>query len=70
MQNAGLATGLALTMGKITTAGLAPAVFGPVMNVNGSCLASWWHNHLPKENVSGTKDPRGAKQVANADIIS
>jgi BASS family bile acid:Na+ symporter len=47
MQNAGLASGLALTMGKIATAGLAPAIFGPVMNVNGSCLASWWHNHLP-----------------------
>jgi len=52
MQNAGLATGLALTMGKIATTGLAPAIFGPVMNVNGSCLASWWHNHLPKENAS------------------
>lgn len=52
MQNAGLATGLALTMGKIATAGLAPAIFGPVMNINGSCLASWWHNHLPKETTS------------------
>lgn len=52
MQNAGLATGLALTMGKIATVGLAPAIFGPVMNINGSCLASWWHNHLPKEKVS------------------
>ena len=51
MQNAGLATGLALTMGKITTAGLAPAIFGPVMNVNGSSLASWWHNHPPKEKT-------------------
>src|SRR5205814_6174253 len=48
MQNAGLASGLALTMGKIATAGLAPAIFGPVMNVTGSSLASWWHNHLPK----------------------
>jgi BASS family bile acid:Na+ symporter len=56
MQNAGLATGLALTMGKIATAGLAPAIFGPVMNVNGSCLASWWHNHLPKENASGKEE--------------
>lgn len=45
MQNAGLATGLALTMGKMATVGLAPAIFGPVMNVNGSSLASWWHNH-------------------------
>lgn len=52
MQNAGLATGLALTMGKMATAGLAPAIFGPVMNVNGSSLASWWHNHLPKETSS------------------
>jgi len=51
MQNAGLATGLALTMGKITTVGLAPAIFGPVMNVNGSSLASWWHNHPPKEKT-------------------
>lgn len=51
MQNAGLATGLALTMGKMATAGLAPVIFGPVMNVNGSSLASWWHNHLPKDTV-------------------
>ena len=28
--------GLALTMGKIATVGLAPAIFGPVMNVTGS----------------------------------
>ena len=55
MQNAGLATGLALTMGKIATVGLAPAIFGPVMNVNGSCLASWWHNHLPKEEIAKEK---------------
>lgn len=56
MQNAGLATGLALTMGKIATAGLAPAIFGPVMNVNGSSLASWWHNHLPKEKLADEKE--------------
>ena len=49
MQNAGLASGLALTMGKLATAGLAPAIFGPVMNVTGSALASWWHNHSPEE---------------------
>jgi len=49
MQNAGLASGLALAMGKLATAGLAPAIFGPVMNVTGSTLASWWHNHLPED---------------------
>lgn len=50
MQNAGLASGLALAMGKLSTAGLAPAIFGPVMNITGSSLASWWHNHPPKED--------------------
>ena len=49
MQNAGLASGLALSMGKLATAGLAPAIFGPVMNITGSSLASWWHNHLPED---------------------
>lgn len=51
MQNAGLATGLALTMGKMATVGLAPALFGPVMNINGSSIASWWHNHPPREKA-------------------
>jgi BASS family bile acid:Na+ symporter len=48
MQNAGLATGIARTMGKIATVGLAAAVFGPLMNITGSMLASWWHNRPPK----------------------
>lgn len=43
MQNAGLASGLAKAMGKMATVGLAPAIFGPVMNVSGSVLASYWH---------------------------
>ncbi|HET9745976.1 MAG TPA: bile acid:sodium symporter family protein [Chitinophagaceae bacterium] len=49
MQNAGLASGIAKEMGKIATVGLAAAVFGPLMNVTGSALASWWHGRLPKE---------------------
>ena len=49
MQNGGLASGLALQMGKIATVGLAPAIFGPLMNVTGSALASWWRTKLPKE---------------------
>ena len=47
MQNSGLASGLALTMGKLATVGLAPAVFGPLMNTSGSFLSTWWHNQLP-----------------------
>ncbi|HEX7585931.1 MAG TPA: bile acid:sodium symporter family protein [Prolixibacteraceae bacterium] len=48
MQNGGLASGLALQMGKIATVGLAPAIFGPLMNVTGSALASWWRSKPPK----------------------
>lgn len=43
MQNGGLASGIANSLGKIATMGLAPAVFGPLMNITGSILASYWH---------------------------
>ena len=49
MQNGGLASGLALQMGKIATVGLAPAIFGPLMNVTGSILANWWRSRPVKE---------------------
>ncbi len=49
MQNAGLASGIAKELGKIATLGLAAAVFGPLMNITGSTLASWWHSKPPKE---------------------
>lgn len=41
-QNGGLASGLALEMGKVATLGLAPAVFGALQNITGSALATWW----------------------------
>ncbi len=50
MQNGGLASGIANSLGKIATMGLAPAVFGPLMNVTGSILASYWHKRPPKEH--------------------
>jgi bile acid:Na+ symporter, BASS family len=49
MQNGGLASGIAKEMGKIATVGLAPAVFGPLMNITGSILASYWHRKPPIE---------------------
>jgi BASS family bile acid:Na+ symporter len=49
MQNAGLASGLAKGMGKIATVGLAPAIFGPLMNTTGSLLASFWYRRPPAE---------------------
>lgn len=42
MQNSGLASGIAVEMGKVASMGLAPAVFGPTMNITGSSLAVWW----------------------------
>jgi BASS family bile acid:Na+ symporter len=51
MQNGGLASGLAREMGKAATIGLAPAIFGPLMNITGSILASYWHRKPPKEPV-------------------
>ena len=50
MQNGGLASGIAKGMGKMATVGLAPAVFGPLMNITGSILASYWHRKPPVES--------------------
>lgn len=55
MQNAGLASGIAKEMGKIATVGLAAAVFGPLMNITGSTLASWWHNRQPETDQQEEK---------------
>jgi bile acid:Na+ symporter, BASS family len=49
MPNGGLASGLALAMGNIATIGLAPAIYGPLMNVTGSTLASWWRSKPVKK---------------------
>jgi len=45
LQNGGMASGLAGTMGKLATVGLAAAVFSPWMNISGSILANYWHRH-------------------------
>ncbi|MGC4074099.1 MAG: bile acid:sodium symporter family protein [Nibricoccus sp.] len=42
LQNGGMASGLAASMGKIGTVGLAPAIFSPWMNISGSILANYW----------------------------
>jgi BASS family bile acid:Na+ symporter len=64
MQNAGLASGLALTMGKMATVGLAPAIFGPMMNITGSSVSSWWHNRLPPEDeAEKVKEKKGVLEV-------
>jgi bile acid:Na+ symporter, BASS family len=44
MQNAGLASGIAIQMGKVATVGLASAIAAPWMTISGSLLANWWRN--------------------------
>ena len=51
MQNAGLAKGLAYGMAKLGTVGLAPMIFGPMMNITGSILASYWSRKPTPETV-------------------
>jgi BASS family bile acid:Na+ symporter len=43
MQNGGMASALAMNVLESASAALAPAIFGPWMNVSGSVLATWWH---------------------------
>jgi len=42
LQNGGMASGLAINVLNSSQAALAPAIFGPWMNISGSVLASWW----------------------------
>jgi bile acid:Na+ symporter, BASS family len=49
LQNGGMASGLAGTMGKLGTVGLPAAVFSPWMNISGSLLANYWRRRPVKE---------------------
>jgi BASS family bile acid:Na+ symporter len=49
LQNGGMATALAINTLKDPLAALAPAIFGPWMNISGSMLASWWGARPPKD---------------------
>jgi bile acid:Na+ symporter, BASS family len=42
MQNAGMATGIAMNVLHSAAAGLASVVYGPLMNVTGALLAAYW----------------------------
>ena len=54
MQNGGMASGIAIDVLKSTSAALAPAIFGPWMNISGSLLAGWWR----RRPVPGTESVR------------
>ncbi len=45
LQNGGMAAFLATSVIQKSTAAVAPALFGPWMNVTESLLAAWWSRH-------------------------
>lgn len=49
LQNGGMASGLAGSMGKLGTVGLPAAVFSPWMNISGSLLANYWRRRPVKD---------------------
>jgi BASS family bile acid:Na+ symporter len=57
MQNGGMASGIAIDVLKSTSAALAPAIFGPWMNVSGSLLAGWWRRR-PLRPAPEAQPPR------------
>ncbi|HKW28776.1 MAG TPA: bile acid:sodium symporter family protein [Verrucomicrobiae bacterium] len=58
LQNGGMASGLAGTMGKLGTVGLAAAIFSPWMNVSGSVLANYWRKKPAVATVQAPLAPQ------------
>jgi len=55
MQNGGMASALAMNVLKSPQAALAPAIFGPWMNVSASILATWWRRKPVKVSTPPAK---------------
>lgn len=65
LQNAGMASGLAIGVLHSAEAGLAAAIFGPWMNITGSLLASWWRRRpVPPEVVPSTLPSGGFHEAS------
>jgi bile acid:Na+ symporter, BASS family len=69
MQNAGLASALASKISANPAVALAPAVFGPMMNITGSLLSSWWHNHVPKDDNLDNPDNPDNERIADIEVV-
>jgi BASS family bile acid:Na+ symporter len=71
LQNAGLATGLAQTMGKMATVGLVPTVFGSLMNITGAALATWWRDRPPRDEAGAAAPiPESEQAIAESALAS
>ncbi len=67
LQNGGMATGLAGTMGKLGTVGLAAAIFSPWMNISGSILANYWKRKAERERA--TESLKTAEQISGEEKL-
>ena len=68
MENAGLASALASKISTNPAVALAPAIFGPLMNITGSILSSWWDNRLRKDDAPDEEKTSDKKEVLKADL--
>lgn len=66
MQNAGMASGIAVEMGKMATVGVPSVVFGTWMNVSGSALANWWRRKALIEKTEHFKEPEPVDEGVQA----
>ncbi len=64
LQNGGMASGLAASMGKLATVGLAAAVVTPIGNISGSILANYWKRKDLKNNKDSLEDNAKSVPVA------
>lgn len=67
LQNGGMASGLAGSLGKLGTVGLPAAVFSPWMNISGSILANYWRKRAvasADENTAAVLPATGASAPA------
>jgi BASS family bile acid:Na+ symporter len=66
LQNGGMASGLAGSMGKLGTVGLPAAVFSPWMNISGSILANYWRKNPVQEEKNNTT----GQEVVHPEIMT
>ncbi|MBK9168700.1 MAG: bile acid:sodium symporter family protein [Bryobacterales bacterium] len=65
LQNGGMASGLAINVLRSSDAALAPAIFGPWMNISGSSLASYWRRRpVTDEDAATTAAIEAAQRLA------
>ncbi|HEX6847214.1 MAG TPA: bile acid:sodium symporter family protein [Chitinophagaceae bacterium] len=64
LQNGGMASGIAGSMGKLGTVGLAAAVFSPWMNISGSILANYW-----SRRAVAPSPPKGELRVEETESV-